>query len=295
MKSGLFSVLRSLSSVLCLAALVLVACLGCKGILTQDAQSAATAVPDEAPPQHGGKSPQTAVRTQWPAVNSQPTVTSDDGPRAAPQSTNLADRHLIQAAALLDKGNDSEAAVHLEKYVTLRPEQLLVRAQLGELLFRLHKLTDARLQFELFIALAQEQGERTFSYLVHSHSRMVEIAEERSDGYEEHLHRGIGLYLLACRRATEPDPNGDYSVTSILCRAAGELQEARKEQPDQARPHLYLYQVWSRLGESTAAARSLAAADEHALLSHLTPHERRQLQIAYLREKQSIPGTRTQR
>jgi hypothetical protein len=124
---------------------------------------------------------------------------------------------------------------------------------------------------------------------------MVEIAEERGDAYEEHLHRGIGLYLLACRRATEPEPNGECSAGSILCRAAGELQEARKEQPDEARPHLYLYQVWSRLGQSTAAARSLSTADQLGLFSQLTPHERRQLQLAYLREHEGIRGIKGQR
>jgi hypothetical protein len=166
---------------------------------------------------------------------------------------------------------------------------------LGELLFRLHKAKEARSHFEQFIASAQEQGDKVFRYLIHCHSRMVEIAEERNDDYEEHLHRGIGLYLLACRRATEPDPDGEYSVSSILCRAAGELQEARKEQPDQARPHYYLYHVWSRLGQNAAAARSLTAADQRALLSNLTPHERQELQVAALRETNKPDSIKTHR
>src|SRR5262249_14002061 len=249
-----------------LAAMMLLGCLGCQGMMTQNAQS----------------DPEPEVRT----IASSPQPTGAVKPRAT--APNPADSHLIQAAALLDKGRESEAAVHLEKYLVLRPDHLLVRAQLGELLFRPHKLTEARQHFVVFIALAQEQGEKSFRYLVHCHSRMVEIAEDRNNDYEEHLHRGIGLYLLACRRATEPDPDGEYSVSSILCRAAGELQEARKEQPDEARPHLYLYRVWSRLGQAAAASNALAAADHHALLSELTPHERQELQIAYLRENQGV-------
>jgi tetratricopeptide (TPR) repeat protein len=254
-----------------LATLLLLGCLGCQGVLTQNAQSEPEtelriAAPEPKRP-GAGNSPVTAV-------------------------AHSADLHLIQAAALLDKGRETEAAVQLEKYLNHRPDQLLVRAQLGELLFRMRKLDDARQHFETFIALAQEQGEKSFRYLVHCHSRMVEIAEDRNDDYEEHLHRGIGLYLLACRRATEPDPEGEYSVSSILCRAAGELQEARKEQPDQARPHLYLYRVWSRLGQAGAANKALAAADHHALLSELTPHERQELQIAFLRESQAVRSTK---
>jgi hypothetical protein len=151
------------------------------------------------------------------------------------------------------------------------------------LLFRQQKLAEARLQFELFIGMAQEQGEPAFRYLVHSHSRLVEISEEQENAYEEHLNRGIGLYLLACKRATETDPDGEYSAESLLIKAAEELREARSTQPEESRPSFYLYQIWSQLGQHSAARRSLAAAEAHTLLSRLTPLERRQLQIAGLR------------
>jgi tetratricopeptide (TPR) repeat protein len=219
-----------------------------------------------APPPAAPAGPPLVVRGQAP----------DEGPGAP-------DVHLMKAAHLLDEGQDAEAARHLESYVSLRPDQTQARAQLGELLYRLNRLPGARFHFELFIAQAQEQGERAFRYLIHSHSRLVEIAEEEQDGYAEHLHRGIGLYLLGCRRAAEADPDGDCSAVSIFCRAAAELQEARKAQPEEARPHLYLYHVWGRLGQLSAADRALAAADRLALLSRLTNHERRQIQMAALR------------
>jgi predicted Zn-dependent protease len=204
--------------------------------------------------------------------------------------TPEADEHLNRAVALLEKGQDAAALPHLERYVADRPDQLIARANLGELLFRQKKLSESRLQFELFVALAQEQGDAAFRYLIHSHSRLVEIAEEQAEVFEEHLNRGIGLYLLACKRATEPDPNGDCSVDSLLCRAAEELHDARSEQPQEARTHFYLYQIYSRLGQQSAAREALTAADAYTLLSRLTPLERRQLQTACLQDAERLPG-----
>ncbi len=195
-----------------------------------------------------------------------------------------ADFHLSLATALLEQGNDAEAAAHLERYVTQRPEHLAARAQLGELLFRQGKLEDSRVQLEMFIAMAQEHGEAASRYLVHCHSRLVEIASAQKDQYEEHLNRGIGLYLLACRRGKEPDPDGEFSVGSLLCRSAMELQHAREDDDEQARPHFYLSQVWTRLGQPGAARRALAAADGSACLTRLTPAERRELHAMRLEE-----------
>ena len=204
-------------------------------------------------------------------------------PQRSGAGTDPTEELLNRAVALLEKGLDAEALPHLERYVHERPEQLLARANLGELLFRQQKLPESRLQFELFIGMAQEQGDPAFRYLIHAHSRLVEISEALENVYDEHLNRGIGLYLLAQKRATEPDPNGDYSTDSLLMKAAGELRDARAEQPDESRPSYYLYQIWTRLGQHSAAQRALAAAEGHALLSRLTPLERRQLQIAALR------------
>jgi hypothetical protein len=206
------------------------------------------------------------------------------GPAAAGAKDPLpADRHLVLAAALLDQGRERDAVVQLKKYIAKEPGELLVRAELGELLFRLHEWDQSRLEFELFIACAQDHAGEAFRYLIHSHSRLVEIAEQAEDEYQEHLNRGIGLYLLAQRRATEPDPEGACSASSLLCRAAEELQEARRAQPQEARPHLYLARVWGALGQQAAADRSLLDADARALLSSLTPAERRDLSLACLR------------
>lgn len=237
----------------------------------------------------------TAIEPAKETTESRPPIAESRQPKAqspGPPAKPAPDpeEHLNRAVALLEKGADGEALPYLERYVAERPDQLVARANLGELLFRQKKFNDSRLHFELFIGLAQEQGDAAFRYLIHCHSRLVEIAEEQADAFGEHLNRGIGLYLLACKRASEPDPDGDCSVDSLLCRAAGELREARREQPDESRTHFYLYEVYSRLGQHAAAREALAAADSHALLSRLTPLERRQLQMACLREAERLPG-----
>ncbi len=192
---------------------------------------------------------------------------------------------LAQAAASYERGDDDQAIGHLETYVAERSEHLIARAQLAELLFRQKRHNESRLHFELFIAQAQDHGDLAFRYLVHSHSRLVEIAEEQEDEYEERLNRGIGLYLLACRRTQESDAGEAPWPDALFCKAAAQLQEARRAEPLEARPDWYLYQVWSRLGQQAGARRALAAADAHALLSRLTPAERRQLHAACLGER----------
>src|SRR5438876_897314 len=112
--------------------------------------------------------------------------------------------------------------------------------------------------------------------LVHAHTRLMAIAARERNAYAEHLHRGIGLYLVATH-----DTAGDAAAAeSLLCKAAGELSLARNAKPDAARPHWYLHLVWTRLGQAQPAARTLAATAERRLLSDLTAAERRDLALA---------------
>lgn len=202
---------------------------------------------------------------------------SSSGSPAAPSDDAVA-----RAAAALDAGQLELAAALLDQFVHDHPDQILVRAQYAELLYRLGKNFDAKLHFEMFIALAQEHGDAAFRFLLHSHSRLVALAEADHNAYAEHLHRGLGLYLLACRRSAEEQVEGSLTPAALFCRAAAELQKARAERPDEARPHLYLYAVWSRLGQPAAASAALRQADQLAALSFLTPRERRQLLEAML-------------
>lgn len=182
-----------------------------------------------------------------------------------------------QAAAALAAGREQEAAELLGRHVEENPREIIVRAQLAELWYRQHRLSQARYHFATFLLLADQQPDIAFRYRIHAHSRLVEIAGKLDLPFDEHFHRGLGLWLLAERRATEPDPSGEFSVNELLVRAAKELQAARRLKPAEARPHYYLAKVWRQLGQPSACAKSLRAADRLALTSLLTPAEQRDL------------------
>lgn len=188
--------------------------------------------------------------------------------------------HLSLAAAWLEQGAPERAAPHLGRYLTARPEQWLIRAHYAELLVRIDRYAEARSELERFIAEAQQHGPAAQAQLIHSHSRLMEIARLSDDAYQEHLHRGIGLYLLAKERQQIDDSTDELPAEGLFCKAAGELTLARLERPDQARPCWYLYEVWSRLGQDQPARRWLHAADAEAPFTYLTPCEQRNLHLA---------------
>jgi tetratricopeptide (TPR) repeat protein len=212
----------------------------------------------------------------------------------------FAQAHLSLAAAHLELGDDAGACPHLGRYVAARPDQVTVRCHYAELLYRLQRMREAREQFDRFMADAQQQTGPAVKALLHCQTRLMEIAEKEDDPYAEHLHRGIGLLLLAGARADLcDDPNceqGNYPLEerrfpfftdpvqeSLLFKAAGELTLARQERPDEARPCWYLYEVWSALAQHRLADRWLREAHNAAPFSYLTPAERCRLQLAMFR------------
>jgi predicted Zn-dependent protease len=193
---------------------------------------------------------------------------------------SLARNHLSLAAAYLAQGNDEHAVPHLARYLDAQPDHLIVRAHYADLLLRLARPRAAREQFERFVAAVQDHETLAREHLVHCHSRIMAIAEEQEDAYGEHLNRGIGLYLLACRRAELAETESELNGEALLCRAAAELTLARLERPEEARPYWYLYEVWTRLAQRQPAGRCLRAAAAAAPLSYLTPSEQRELYLA---------------
>jgi tetratricopeptide (TPR) repeat protein len=200
----------------------------------------------------------------------------------------LARNHLSLAAAFLARGQDEQAAPHLAVYVEAQPDHLVVRAHYAELLLRLERRGEARVQFERFVAEVQDHETLARQHLVHCHSRLMEIAEGEEDEYAEHLHRGIGLYLLGCQRARLGESEGTLTAEGLLCKAAGELTMARLRRPDEARPWWYLYAVWAELAQQQPAARCLRAAAAAAPLSYLTPSEQRDLYLACRRAGREV-------
>lgn len=198
--------------------------------------------------------------------------------------------HLSLAAALLERGDEEGATLHLERYLAANPDHLAVRGHYAELLRKQGRLGEARTEYNRFDADAQELGPDGRGHLIHCHSRLMEIAEQRDDEYAEHLHRGIGLYHLACERPGATDEQRQ-EVESLLCKAAGELTMARLHRPAEGRASLYLYEVWARLGQSRPARRALREADEAAPFSALTPHEQGRLQTA-CRRHERLPSSR---
>lgn len=187
--------------------------------------------------------------------------------------------HLSLAAAYLELGVEATACNHLMCYVRAYPDHLAVRVHLADLHLRLQRLPDARAEFARCVACAQQYPEQQLGTLIHCHARLMQIAEEQEDGYDEHLHRGIGLCLLAWQRSRLPDPDGDLSTESLLCKAAGELTLAHQDRPEEARPSWYLYRIWHELDQRQAAQRCLHAAVEAAPFSDLTTVEKHDLQL----------------
>ncbi len=188
--------------------------------------------------------------------------------------------HMSLAAAYLEAGDDKNACEHLARYVAAHPEHVLVRSHYAELLLRLNRPREARVQYERFIADAQDEGESLVRQLIHCHTRLMEIAQGAEDEYGKRLHRGLGLYWLACERLGLEAPRGELPVEGLLCKAASALEEARQCRPGAARPCWYLYRVWSCLARTEAAHSCLRQAAEAALFGDLTPAEQRSLVLA---------------
>lgn len=194
--------------------------------------------------------------------------------------SKLTRNYLSLAAAWLGRGSDAKACLYLSLYVASHPDHAAVRFQYVELLQRLKRITEAKMELEDFIAGVQAQDKPAEEHLIHCHSELMQLAEATENEYEEHLHRGIGLYLLSRQRGQLGNDPEFACPEALLCKAAGELTLAARAHPDEARPHFYLHAVWSRLLQSLPATKGLRAAEEAAPFSYLTPSENRQLQLA---------------
>jgi hypothetical protein len=144
----------------------------------------------------------------------------------------------------------------------------------------LQKKTEARQEFERYLADAVNQGDLACRHVIHSHTRLAEIARDSGNAYEERLHRGIGLYLLARQVAAASPEDDSPDPESLLFKAVKQLEQAAKQGPQQARPHWYLYLAWSDLGQMHPAHTNLQQARRLAEQSELGPEEFAALQAA---------------
>jgi Flp pilus assembly protein TadD len=192
----------------------------------------------------------------------------------------FAQAHLSLAAAHLALSEDKQAMPHLQSYLNLQPEHFLIRLHYAELLYRQERIEEARDHLERVVREMQEHPRYAEEHLVGCHTRLMEIAHDQGDAYGENLHRGIGLYLLARRRADLGDERGRRLAQEMLCKAAAELTLARMRRPDEARPYWYLHAVWVQLAQRQPAVKWLRRAEEAAPFSAMTPVEKRDLHLA---------------
>jgi hypothetical protein len=251
-------------------------CLGCQSLppLEEEEKSSAGQCWELGQAAMRQGSPEKAIRYYESSLAADPTLTRN---------------HLSLAAAYLQQNDSDGGCAHLAEYVDANPDQLLIRARYAELLLQLRRLPEARAQFEALVCDAQGCSGPAAPDLIHCHGRLMAIAEESEDIYNEHLHRGIGLFLLARKRGAMPDPEPGLSAEGILFKAAAELTLAHLTRPDEARPCWYLYEVWSRLGQRQPALCRLREADTAAPFTFLTSAERCSLCLAqerYLAEVQ---------
>jgi predicted Zn-dependent protease len=201
---------------------------------------------------------------------------------------NLVQNHLSIAAAHLALGRQEEALPPLAAYLAARPHHFLIRWHYAEVLLAADHHDEARIQLDRFVAEAQEHPRIAEDQLVACHTRLMEIAEHQGDDYGERLHRGIGLYLLAKKRAELGDGGSRRQAEELLCKAAAELTLARLHKPKQARPCWYLYGVWTCLGQRQPASRWLRAAERSGPMNDLTPAEQRELHLAASERKREL-------
>jgi hypothetical protein len=194
--------------------------------------------------------------------------------------SKLVRNYLSLAAAWMDRNNEVKASLYLALYVAAHPEHLAVRFQYIDLLERQKRATEVRLELDTLIAEIQEMDSIPEDQLIHCHSKLMQMGEASENEYEEHLHRGIGLYLLSRQRDMLGKDPEMFCSEGLLCKAAAELTLAARIRADEARPQLYLHAVWSRLRQSQPAGKSLRAAEDAAPFTYLTPAEHRRLQLA---------------
>jgi hypothetical protein len=202
------------------------------------------------------------------AVQREPVVTHTSAPPAEP-----APDALTLVAEALDRNDKAAAAGHLEGYVRQHPDEAMFRLQLAELLVQTNKDANAKPHYEKFLAAAQLANGPLRDYLVHVHTRLMEIAERGDDTFSEVLHRGAGLLILVQEQDKNPNRD-DTFCEEMLCKALRAFNEAKEQKPDDPRLRVYLAEVYERMGNRRGAKNERSGARNTMMPGELTPAER---------------------
>jgi Tfp pilus assembly protein PilF len=214
-----------------------------------------------------------AIRSSEPAV----VVARGAEPEAAEAD------HFTRAAECLDRGDDAGAVTHLTAHVKAYPDAVMIRAHLAELHFKLGEAGKAQPHFARFVRDAAGMSGAAGRHLVHGHTRLMEIAAAGDDAFAEQFHRAVGLVLLVRQWDAEPATDGtpkaelDALTETTLVRAAGSLKIAKELAPADPRVHLYLAEVWGRLGQHSAARAAMTTAEQLLPDADLNADERARL------------------
>lgn len=250
---------------------------GCQGLATSSMlllePPALVETSDNDNSQESASSTRPGNLTPTPSRQAQPTDKStqhDPAPSAAPglsrsKSMAMARTLLLQATARLEHNDLTGAAVILQRYVQAFPDAAMIRLQLGELCFKLDRTEESQHQFLAALDNVLDPALPLHCRL-HAHSRLVDIASLQKDEFNEHLHRGIGLALLAERRMQESTSTAGATVQELQGKSRTALMKAKRLAPLDARPSLYLAGLWQSMQLIGNARSELQQAQ---LLSHL--------------------------
>lgn len=246
--------------------LPIVAIVGCVATSPPTLQTSPS--PQASPPMHRPVASVPAPESDGSLAAAAPPTRTVSRSRSAPSIDGPA--LLRQVAAHLDAGNDQAALAGLQQYVLAFPQHLTMQAHLAELYWRLGQKAEARRLLEQYLAESPPYG-ASAEHRVHCHTRLVELAVAEGDDYREHLHRGGGLLALA-EPLQRQDPD-DPQAQRLLFQAIAELKQAVARKPEDARPHLWLMQAWTFLGQSQPAREHRAKALRLAPTSDLSDAE----------------------
>lgn len=226
------------------------------------------------------------TRVPTPSRLAQPTLSAATGEKPVSAAPGLSDARqaahartlLLKATASIEEKDFSTAARHLEQYLLSYPDSALIRLQLAELRFRDDRFDDARKHFQQALAEVVDP-ELPVHCKLHAHSRLMEIAGQLHDRFNEELQRGIGLLVLAEHRQTQSSTASEVSSQELLGKARTALTRAAMMVPGDARPSLYLAAVWHAMGQHSNALHSLRQSQSLAFKSRLTASEWMQLAL----------------
>lgn len=207
--------------------------------------------------------------------NPVPTVLVENTPvdkKGAGANLNASADLLTLVAESLERGDKIAAADHLEAYVRQHPDQIMFRLQLAELLLQIHSDARARVHFEQFLAKVQVAPDSVSKYLVHVHTRLMEIGLRMDDPFAELFHRGVGLLVLVQEQDKSPDRDESF-CEEMLCKSLRALNEAKEKHPDDPRVRVYLAAIYERMGNRRGTTTERAAARNRVVPGELSPAE----------------------